>query len=278
MRGSRLLVHAELSVPLATADISALDITTLGIILAVILLAGTVTGIAGFGFALVGTMALATVLPPSVAVVLLIVPILATNLSLIGELDRSSIRSCSRRFYPYIGATIGGTVVGMWRLEAIPAQPLTLTLGLLTLAYVGEQTVSIPGVDRLENRCFVERPSVMIGVGSVSGLVFGATNVGVQIVAYIQRRQLGRTLFVGVIALIFLGINTVRVGAAGLLGLYPSLEVALLSIGLVVPTVAGVVAGRRLRPFLTPKQQRVGVHGLLAVIGLRLVFSGLGIA
>jgi len=278
VRESRLLVHAEFSVPLGAADISALEPATLGIILAVVLLAGAVTGIAGFGFALVGTMALATVFPPSVAVVLLIVPILATNLSLIGELDRSSIRSCSRRFYPYIGATIGGTVIGMWLLEAIPAQPLTLALGILTLAYVGQQLVSIPGVDRLESRCFVERPSVMIGVGSVSGLVFGATNVGVQIVAYIQSRQLGRTLFVGVIALIFLGINTVRVGAAGLLGLYPSLEVALLSVGLAVPTVAGVVAGQRLRPFLTPKQQRVGVYGLLTVIGLRLVFGGLGIA
>ncbi|WP_318270869.1 hypothetical protein [Halosegnis longus] len=43
---------------------------------AVILLAGVVNGVAGFGFALVGTMALASRIEPSTAVVFMILPIL----------------------------------------------------------------------------------------------------------------------------------------------------------------------------------------------------------
>ena len=45
-------------------------------ITAVVLVAGAVNGLAGFGFALVGTMALATAIDPATAVVFMIAPIL----------------------------------------------------------------------------------------------------------------------------------------------------------------------------------------------------------
>jgi len=47
----------------------------------VVLIAGLINGVAGFGFAIVGTMALATAMEPATAVVVMIVPILAANLS-----------------------------------------------------------------------------------------------------------------------------------------------------------------------------------------------------
>ena len=45
-----------------------------GAVLVVVLVAGAVNGVAGFGFALVGTMALATVVEPATAVVFMILP------------------------------------------------------------------------------------------------------------------------------------------------------------------------------------------------------------
>ncbi|MFA9427549.1 sulfite exporter TauE/SafE family protein [Natronorubrum sp. A-ect3] len=262
------------------AAVGAVDPVTAAFILAALLLAGVVTGIAGFGFALVGTMALATVVDPSLAVVLMIVPILATNVSLLGELDADAVRSCSRRFWPYVLATLVGTLVGMAALESIPADPLTITLGFVTLAYVGatQRAVSIPGRAALEDRCFVERRGMMVGLGTISGVVFGATNVGVQVVAYIRSRDLEAGLFVGVLALVFVGINAVRVGAAVVFGLYPSLAVGVLSVALAIPALAGVLAGRRVRPQLSERIQRQGVLALLALIGGRLVLGGLGIA
>jgi uncharacterized membrane protein YfcA len=69
----------------------------------VILLAGTTNGLVGFGFALVGTMALATVIDPATTVVFMIIPILAVNLSLVCYLTRDELRTCDRRFGPLIG-------------------------------------------------------------------------------------------------------------------------------------------------------------------------------
>ena len=262
------------------AVIGAVDPTTAAFVLLTLLLAGVVTGIAGFGFALVETMALATVVDPSVAVVLMIVPILATNVSLLGELEADAIRSCSRRFWPYVVATLVGTLVGMAALESIPADPLTITLGFVTLAYVGttQRAIPIPRRAALEDRCFVERPGMMVGLGTVSGVVFGATNVGVQVVAYVRSRDLEAGLFVGVLALVFVGINAVRVGAAVIFGLYPSLTVGVLSVALAIPALAGVLAGRRVRPYLSKRTQRWGVLALLTLIGGRLLLGGFGIA
>jgi hypothetical protein len=123
-----------------------------------------------------------------------------------------------------------------------------------------------------------ERPVVMLVVGAVSGLLFGATNVGVQLVAYLQSLQMSHSRFVGVVAMVFVGINAVRVAAAGALGLYPSPTVFGLSLAAVVPAVAGVTAGRWLRDRLTPRLRRWLVLGLLTIIGVRLVLGGLGIA
>jgi len=49
--------------------IAAIGGPTVALITLVILVAGTTNGLAGFGFALVGTMALATVIDPATAVV-----------------------------------------------------------------------------------------------------------------------------------------------------------------------------------------------------------------
>lgn len=70
--------------------ISAIGGTTVALMTVVILIAGTTNGLAGFGFALVGTMALATAIDPATAVVFMIVPIFAVNLSLVRDLSKSS--------------------------------------------------------------------------------------------------------------------------------------------------------------------------------------------
>lgn len=260
--------------------LGALSAAALAFVVAVVLLAGVLTGVAGFGFALVGTMALATVLPPSTAVVLLIVPLLASNASLLGELDPSDLRACATRFGPYAGAALAGTVVGMAALDAVPETPLRLALGLLTLGFVASQQrrVRLTVVETVEERCFAETGRAMAIVGAVSGAVFGATNVGVQVVAYLRSCDLPEREFVGVIAMVFLGINAARFVLAAVFGLYPSLEAAALSVALVAPGLLGIAVGKRLRPRLPDRSQRLGVLGLLGVIGVRLVLGGLGVA
>jgi len=114
----------------------ALTPLVVGVIVAVVLVAGAVNGVAGFGFALVGTMALASLVDPATAVVFMILPIFAVNLSLVRELSVPQLRTCGRRFAPLLGAALVGTVVGLAALDVVPAGPLRVGLGLLSLAFV----------------------------------------------------------------------------------------------------------------------------------------------
>ncbi|AEN04649.1 sulfite exporter TauE/SafE family protein [Halolamina sp.] len=251
---------------------------TLAALVAVLFVAGATNGLAGFGFALVGTMSLATAVAPSTAVVFMILPLVAVNLSLVADLTTSELRTCGRRFGVLVGAALVGTVVGMFVLESIPTAPLRVGLGLLTLGFVAttQRVVAIPDLpaaigDRTESTVG------MLGVGAVGGVLFGATNVGVQLIAYLKRFDLSHGVFVGVAAMLFLGINGARVVIAGFLGLYPDLTVVVASLGACIPAVLGVIAGKRLRAVISQRARRVAVLALLTGIGVRLFGGGLGL-
>jgi uncharacterized membrane protein YfcA len=259
--------------------ISAFGWTTAALLTLVIVVAGAMNGLAGFGFALVGTMALATMVDPATAVVFMIVPILAVNLSLVRDLSGDDLRTCGRRFGPLIGAALVGTVLGMVVLSSIPSSPLRVGLGVLTLGFVAttQQRVPLPGWSS-GNAGVVSRTQLgMVGVGGISGLLFGGTNVGVQLIAYLRSFDLSHGLFVGVVALVFLGLNGIRVVVAGVLGLYPSSAVLVASVAAVLPAVIGVAAGKRLRATASERSRRLVVLGLLTVVGVRLVGGGLGV-
>ena len=249
-----------------------------GLFALIVVVSGAVNGLAGFGFAVVGTMALASIVDPATAVVLMIIPMVAANAMLVSELSAAELRTCGRRFGPLVASALVGTIVGMIVLDALPDRPLRVGLGLITLGFVTSQQRAVPlpklgtGSPALGGR------PVQIAVGSLSGLLFGATNVGVQLVAYLRSRDLTHSLFVGVVALVFLGINAIRVGAAAILDLYPSLTVVGLSVLASLPAVGGVVIGSRLRSRVSTQLRRRIVLGLLTVIGVRLVLGGLGIA
>lgn len=250
-----------------------------GIIVIVVTVAGTINGIAGFGFAVIGTMALATVIDPATAVVFMIAPILAANISLVRELSLPQLRTCGRRFAPLMLAALIGTIAGMVVLDSIPTAPLRVALGLVSLGFVitVQDAVRVPGLDQTKQGCFVETRPAMLGVGGLSGVLFGGTNVGVQLIAYIRSCDLSHGLFVGVVAMVFLGLNAVRIGAAAILGLYPTTTVVLASFAAVVPALAGVALGKRVRDNVSDRQRQTVVLGLLTLIGIRLILGGLGI-
>jgi len=255
------------------------ELVTVALMTLVMLIAGTTNGLAGFGFALVGTMALATVIDPATAVVFMILPILAVNISLVRDLTREELRTCSRRFGPLIGAALVGTVVGMVVLSRLPTDLLRVGLGLLTLGFVAtaQRRIPLPEWSSGGIGTFAQTRVGMVGVGGVSGLLFGGTNVGVQLIAYLRSFDLSHGLFVGVVALVFLGLNGIRVGVAGLFGLYPSRIVLVASVVAAVPAVIGVSVGKRLRVTASERTRRFVVFGLLTVVGFRLVGGGLGL-
>jgi len=259
--------------------IATIEGPTVALLTLVILVAGTTNGLAGFGFALVGTMALATVIDPATAVVFMIIPILAVNLSLVRDLTREEFRTCSRRFSPLLGAALVGTVVGMAVLSSVPTTPLRVGLGLLTLGFVAtaQQRIPLPEWSSGGTGTFGRTRVGMVTIGGISGLLFGGTNVGVQLIAYLRSFDLSHGLFVGVVALVFLGLNGIRVAVAGLFGLYPSRILLLASVVAAVPAAIGVAVGKRLRVAASERFRRLVVLGLLTVVGFRLIGGGLGL-
>lgn len=250
--------------------------SVLALVVATVFIAGAINSITGFGFALIGTMVLASVIDPATAIVFMILPILSVNLSLARELSVPDLRTCGRRFGPLLAAALVGTVVGMVVLDRVPAGSLRLGLGVVTLGFVlsAQTVVSLPGKGTVTDRCFVESAPAMAGVGAISGLLFGGTNVGVQLIAYLKSCDLSHGLFVSVVALLFLGLNGVRVLVAGVLGLYPDSMVVVASIVAMVPAVAGVAFGSRLRTIVPEAWREALVLSLLIVIGVRLVSVG----
>jgi len=248
------------------------------VVFAVLAVGGIVTGINGFGFAVVGTSLLAVVVEPRTAVSLMILPILAANLSLVRELDGDGLRRCVRRFWPFVAAALVGTVAGMAVLSRVPTRPLTLVLGVFVLVYVvlAQERVAVPGEDWVRERCLIPGRKAMAAFGLVSGAVFGVSNVGVQVIAYLESLNLDKRTFVGVVAMIFLGISSVRVATALALGLFAG-DALVLSVGAAVPGLAGIAVGRRVRARIPQGAQRAATFGLLLLIGVRLLGRGTGL-
>lgn len=140
------------------------------------------------------------------------------------------------------------TLAGMALLDRVPGRPLALGLGLFTLAYVllKQDRTAVPGERPLRERRLVDGCPAELGVGVVAGLVFGASNVGVQVVAYLDSLDLDRATFVGVLSTVPVGLSVVRIGVAGAPGLYEGGGLLLVSVVAAVPGLAGVGLGKRL--------------------------------
>lgn len=253
-----------------------------GLVFAIVFVGGLVKGTAGFGYAIVSTAVLAALISPAVAVVVMILPTLVANVRLLSELDRAELTTCLVRFWPYVLAAAVGTLAGMALLDRIPRPVLALLLGVFTLGYVAvtQDRVRLPGEAWVRARCFRPGTSAKVTIGLVSGVVFGASNAAVQVVAYLDSLDLDRSTFVGVLAMILVGISALRLAAAWGLGLFGagetgSLALVVLSGTAAVPGLIGVTVGQRLRRRLDERHVTVGALTLLVLIGVKLTTDGI---
>jgi uncharacterized membrane protein YfcA len=164
-------------------------------------------------------------------------------------------------------------------LSRIPTEPLRAGIGLVVVIYVvfAQDAVTIPGLSWLTDRCFNISRGWTLALGGASGFLFGATNVGVQVVAYLESQNLDRKTFVGVLSGVFLGISALRILAAAYIGLLPDFGAVGLSLIAAVPGVVGGAFGSRIRPHVRERYRQALVLGLQGIVGLRLALQGLGV-
>jgi uncharacterized protein len=232
-------------------------------------LAGAVKGVVGFGLPTV-SLALLTVafgLPQAMA--LMLVPAFVSNAwqAVVGGRPLALLG----RIWPFLlmaGVTVGIGALALTRID------LYLLSGLLGLLLVVYSVMSLAGL-RLS---FTPRQEAWVGpvIGSMNGVLTGMTgSYVVPGVMFLQAIGLPRDQLVQAMGMLFL-VSTLALGLALGGNDFLSVELAGLSTAALVPTLAGMVLGQRLRRRLPEQRFRQVFFVALLLLGGYIVASALG--
>ncbi|MCD9031929.1 sulfite exporter TauE/SafE family protein [Luteimonas sp. Y-2-2-4F] len=227
------------------------------------LAAGLVKGVTGMGLPTVAMGLLGLVMPPAAAAAMLVVPSLVTNVwqLLVGPATAALLR----RLWPMLLGIVAGTVGGAALLVRVDPLWSGLALGIALIAYAAYALVS----PALAVSARIE-PWASPAVGLATGAITGATGVFVMpAVPYLQALRLGKDTLVQALGLSFT-VSTVAL-AAGLLahGAFRADQLGLSALA-VLPALAGMWLGQRVRARIGPKPFRICFLSLLALLGLEL--------
>ncbi|MGF1446360.1 MAG: sulfite exporter TauE/SafE family protein [Pikeienuella sp.] len=201
---------------------------------------GLVKGTIGLGLPVVVLALLAPVFGLKDALALFLVPALVTNV--MQALQGPALAALIARLWPFLLASVVGIGLGVRVLASAETGLLEAMLGALLIAY---SALSL-SVVRLPPPGARERWMAPVAGGS-GGVLFGM--VGIFIIPgilYLETLRLPRDVFVQALGLTFITISGALAVAMGSHGLVSETQ-ALASAGAVIPTVAGLLLGRRLR-------------------------------
>lgn len=201
---------------------------------------GLVKGTLGLGLPVVAIPLLAPLIGLKVALSIFVVPAIATNLwqALVGP----DLKGLLVRLWPFLAAAFAGIWIGTGILAVSDTAPFEMALGGLLILYAGIAlaTPQIPSPGRHE-------PWMGPVAGGLGGVVMGTTGLFiVPGVLYIQALGLDRDRFVQALGMGFITIAT-ALGAGLAARAVLTGELAVLSLGAVIPTFAGLMLGTRLR-------------------------------
>lgn len=233
-------------------------------IAAVFLLAGAVKGVIGLGLPSISLGLLAATLDLKLAMILLLVPNLVTNLW--QALHGGHLRLLLRRLWPFLLCAGLAIWPGSAALGMVDGRALAALLGLLLVVYALLGLLRPP-------LSLAARHEGWAGplAGIVNGLLTGLTgSFVVPGVPYLQALGLGRDQLVQAMGLLFMA-STLGLGIS--LGGRDQLSAELLGLSLacLAPALLGMALGRRLRHHLSETAfKRVFYVGLL-LLGLYIV-------
>lgn len=246
---------------LETIELSLLQIT---FIVVVITIAYTVKGLSGFGSGLIAIPLLAFFFPLK-----LIVPIFAL-LSYTGTLYQSyRLRQEAqwRDILPLIPFSFLGIAIAVWLLVNIPAEALTLALGLFVVLYAIYSL--LPHQDKTGSRYWAIPAGVF---GGMVGALFSTG--GPFYVVYLKLRQLAKGPFRATMVTILLIDGGARIAGFAMSGLYTSQALTMVVI-LWPVLILGLWIGHHLHIKINQRQFNLGINILLVISGGMLVYKSL---
>ncbi|WP_254525646.1 sulfite exporter TauE/SafE family protein [Natrinema caseinilyticum] len=244
---------------------SDLSVELLAVFVLVAVVAGVVKGMIGFGYSLITTPIFASVIDPTVAVVVLAIPPWMINMFQIGETDTG--RSFVREEWPLLLLAVVGAVIGVAALAAFSAGPVVpFVIGLVILGYVVFQVV----------RNFVtvreaHHPIALGTAGFLEGFLLAIANLGPLLPAYFHTFERDADRYIGGLSMVLGTIFTVRLVQMALFtDLLTTYRLWLGSV-IAVVTIVGLLLGTFLRRLeIDERTFNWFVVGLLFVISLNI--------
>lgn len=226
---------------------------------------GMVKGALGVGLPLVSVPLLSLVIPPSQAMGLMVLPVVASNIQQAWQ--GGWWKSASRRFAPLL---LAQTVVTLLVIEMSRTWPTKW----LDVAVAVTVIVAVVGMNARPQAGIPARHETWAGivVGALAGVMAGLSSLpGPMIITYLVALRLPREEFVGSISVIYL------IGAiptyAGMLyfGRFELVDIGWSCVAM-VPAWLGLFAGTKVRERLNEKQFRLILQVLLIILAGVLVF------
>lgn len=202
-----------------------------------------------------------------VAVQIMVVPTVVTNVwqAMIG----TAFGRLVRRFRALLGATTLGVWIGYVTLFRSHPEAMTAVLGIAIALYALSGLGGFPLMPRVRR----ERVASPL-VGLATGVLAGATgNISMPALAYLNQLGLPRDEIVQMLGILFtLGAATLGLMLAGH-GDYNATLLAVSGLA-VLPGVAGMLVGQRVRGKLSERTFRRALFSGLLLVGAHLVWKG----
>jgi uncharacterized membrane protein YfcA len=233
----------------------------------VVLLASTVKGLTGFGFALTSLPLLSLFISPKVAVPLITVCSVFLDGYTLYE-ARKSVQY--REIVTLVASGIIGMILGTYFLVSLDSQALRLTIGAVTILFA---TASMMGVRReISNTKLASIP-----VGLVSGVLGGSMSIsGPPIVLFFNNQRVEKTVFRANIIAYFFSLYVATVPAYAL-GNLITIDLLTSSMVMVPIIFLGAVLGIRLSRRVDENIFRRITLLLVLASGILAMFSALKI-
>jgi hypothetical protein len=245
------------------------DTALIALVLATYLGAGIVKGVVGLGLPTVTLVVLVPSVGLAPAVALTVVPTVVTNIA--QAFTGGRLVAILRRLWPLVVAAVVGCFLGTGVLAGGATGILTRLLGVLLALYAATALLAppLPPPGRLE-------PWLAPLVGLVSGLMAGMVgSFTMPGVVFIQALRLPRDELVQALGVVFLTLSVTLGVGLGHHALF-SPPLLALSAAAVLPALAGMDAGRRIRRRLPEARfRKVFLFALLA-LGLNLALGAAG--
>lgn len=244
------------------------DFASLLVVAGTFLIAGSVKGVIGLGLPPVSLALLTLALDLPTAMALMLIPSFVTNIwqSMVG----GNARAILVRLWPFLAMATLSVWIGAAALTRVNLSYLTLLLGSLLIIYAVVNLAGIRIVVPSRHECWAGPL-----IGSVNGVLTGMTgSFAVPGVMFLQAIGLPRNMLIQAMGMLFT-VSTVALAAALHQANFLTLQYGAVSAAAVVPALAGMVLGQRIRERLSEQVFRNVFFISLLMLGTYIMVNAL---